>query len=191
NKKTIAMEEELARKAGQVVDRIVLLANAGNATAMRICAEWAKPGGNSRALALELPRITCADDAQLALDMVIDAFGAGEITVREFPPMPGSGHRPARTADHIAQMRQREQERRQIRGETHPSLLPRPVPDPLEPIFAAIDRGEDPFADDPGTPARETEGDPLYSPVNSHGEEASRTADEISAADAAPSAAAA
>src|SRR5215470_5779897 len=79
NKKTIAREEALAEQAEKAVDRIVYLAGGGHAAAMRICAEWVKPGGGSRALALELPRITCADDAQNAFDMVIDAFGRGEI----------------------------------------------------------------------------------------------------------------
>ena len=147
NKKTIAREEELAGRAERAVERIISLAGVGNAAAMRICAEWVRPGGNSRALALELPRITCADDARAALDMVIESFGCGEITVREFSPMLGSVDRMARVADRIAQMRKREQEGRQIRGELHPSLLPRQY-GPPDPIDAAIARGEDPFADD-------------------------------------------
>src|SRR5262249_22078403 len=94
-----------------------------------------------------------------------------------------------RIAERAQQMREREQERRQIRGETHPSLLPRPVPDPMEPLFAAINRGEDPFDDYPGTPAPEAEGESLYSPVNSNGGESSATAAARSPADAEPRAA--
>jgi Family of unknown function (DUF5681) len=86
NKKTIAREEELAKRAEKAVDRIIFFAGGGHAAAMRVCAEWLRPGGNSRALALELPRVTCADDAQAAFDMVIAEFGSGGITVRECRP---------------------------------------------------------------------------------------------------------
>jgi hypothetical protein len=47
NKKTIAMEEKLAEQAEKAVDWIVHLAQRGDAVAMRICAEWVKPGGTS------------------------------------------------------------------------------------------------------------------------------------------------
>jgi len=187
NKKTIAMEDKLAARAEQAVDRIIFLAGGGHAAAMRICAEWVRPGGNSRALALELPPVTCSDDALAALQTVLDAFGRGEITVRELPPMLAAVDRAVRIADRIAQMREREQEGRQIRGELHPDMLPRPDgrPDPLEPIFAAIARGEDPFADDAEAAAQAGEG---LSSVNS-GEEPSSAAGETSPVAAEPSAA--
>jgi Family of unknown function (DUF5681) len=178
NKKTLAREEKLAEQAEKAVDRIVFLAGGGHAAAMRICAEWLRPGGNSRALALELPRITCSDDAQAALDTVIASFGRGEITVREFSPMLGSVDRMARVADRIAQMREREQEKRQIRGELHPSLLPRQV-GPPDPLDAAILRGEDPFADEPEAPASPAGDEDLYFPVNSDGETSSAAAPEV------------
>jgi len=154
NKKTIAREEALADQAAKAVERIVFLAEGGHPTAMRICADWAKPGGNSRALALELPRVTCADDAQKAFDMVVEAFGEGEITVREFSPMLGSVDRMARIAERIQQNRERERERygaQRVHG-IHPDMIPKAPPgwtDPLEALKAAIERGEDPFPDDP------------------------------------------
>ncbi|MBV8754575.1 MAG: hypothetical protein JO328_17080 [Hyphomicrobiales bacterium] len=169
NKKTLEREEKLAARAERAVERIISLAGVGNAAAMRICAEWVRPGGNSRALALELPRITCSADAQAALDMVIESFGCGEITVREFSPMLGAVDRMARVADRIAQMRDRERVGRQIRGETHPSMLPRQV-GPPDPLDAAIARGEDPFADDEEPTPAPADHEGLYSPVNSDGE---------------------
>jgi uncharacterized protein DUF5681 len=163
NKKTLAMEEELAERAHEAVDRIVLFAKGGNATAMRICAEWVRPTGTNRPLELGLPEVQCSDDARVALNIVLAAFARGEITVRQFPVVLGGLERAVRIAERIQQMAEREQKGRQIRGETHPSLLPHPVPDPMEPIFAAIDRGEDPFPED----SAEATAESLYSPVNS------------------------
>jgi Family of unknown function (DUF5681) len=175
NKKTIAREEALADQAAKAVERIVFLAEGGHPTAMRICADWAKPGGNSRALALELPRVTCADDAQKAFDMVVEAFGEGAITVREFSPMLGSVDRMARIAERIQQNRERERERygaQRVHG-VHPDMIPKAPPgwtDPLEALKAAIERGEDPFPDDPVKSHYVATGERLYSPVNSDAE---------------------
>jgi hypothetical protein len=167
NKKTIAMEEELAARAHEAVDRIVLFAKGGNAAAMRICAEWVRPTGTNRPLELELPEVQCSDDARVVLNIVLAAFACGAITVRQFPVVLGGLERAVRIAERIQQLAEREQKGRQIRGETHPSLPPHPVPDPMEPIFAAIARGEDPFPEDAGAAEANGEGEALYSPVNS------------------------
>jgi hypothetical protein len=188
NKATISLEEELAKRAEKAVEKIVILAGVGNAAAMRICAEWVKPGGNSRALALELPRITCAADAQAALDMVIAEFGGGTITVREFTTMLGSVDRMARVAQRIATMREEEQERygnRRVHG-IHPDMIPKAPPgwtDPYEVLSAALDRGENPWPDDPEKYAyvmggEVLTGEPLHSPVNSDGASLPRVAGE-------------
>jgi hypothetical protein len=120
NKKTIAMEEELAERAHEAVDRIVLLAKGGNATAMRICAEWVRPTGTNRPLELELPEVHCSDDARAALNIVLAAFARGEITVRQFPVVLGGLERAVRIAERIQQLAEREQKGRQIRGENPP-----------------------------------------------------------------------
>src|ERR1043166_8915220 len=173
NKKTIAMEEKFAEQAQKAVDDILLLSGGGHPVAMRICAEWVRPTGTNQALGLELPPVECADDAQAALQTVLAAFGRGEMTVRQLPVMLASVDRAVRIAERIVQLRQREWEGMRTRGETHPSMLPHPVPDPMEPIFAAIARGEDPFPDDPAPAAREANQEGLHSPVNS-GEESLR-----------------
>jgi Family of unknown function (DUF5681) len=133
NKATIAREQELARKAAKAAESIVFLAGRGDPVAMRICAEWAQPSGTNRSPALELPPITCSDDAQIALDTVLVAFGDGALTSRELPVVLGGVERAVRIADRIHQMREREREGRQIRGELHPGMLPRPTgkPDPF------------------------------------------------------------
>jgi hypothetical protein len=171
NKKTIAMEEEIAKHAEEALDVIVQRARGGDPTCLRLLAERIVPTGTNRPLALELPKVECADDAQVAFNMVIEAFGRGEITVREFSPMLGSVDRMARVAERIQQNREREHERykaQRVHG-IHPSMIPKPTgePDPLEPILAAIERGEDPFPDDPVRSAYVVHGEDLYSPVNS------------------------
>jgi Family of unknown function (DUF5681) len=187
NKKTIAMEEELAQRAEKAVGWIIHQAERGHAVAMRICAEWVKPGGTSRALALELPKVSCAADAQVALDMVIEAFGRGEITVREFPPMLGAVDRMARVAERIQQNREREHERykaQRVHG-VHPDMIPKPTgePDRLDAIMAAVERGEDPFPDDPAKSAYVMNGEGLYPPVNFENEACGLATPEAGASD--------
>jgi hypothetical protein len=171
NKKTIAMEERLAANADEAVEIIMRLARGGHPAAVRALADRVLPTGTNRPLPLELPNVSCADEAQVALDTVIAAFGRGEITVREFSPMLGSVDRMARVAERIQQNREREHERYKalrVHG-IHPSMIPKPTgePDRMEPILAAIERGEDPFPDDPAASAYVATGERLYSPVNS------------------------
>jgi Family of unknown function (DUF5681) len=158
NKKTIAMEEIFAATAEETAKYIVARAQCG------ICMERTPP-------ALELPPVQCAADAQKALNMVIEAFGRGAITVREFPSMIAAVERMTRTAERIQALREGEDERyanQRVHG-LHPSLIPKPTgePDRYEALVAAIERGEDPFPDDPVKSAYVLAGEDLYSPVNS------------------------
>ena len=165
NKKTLAMEEIFAATADETAKFIVARAQCGNATAMRICVERTPP-------ALELPPVQCAADAQKALNMVVEAFGRGAITVRAFPSMIAAVERMTRTAERIQELREREDERhakRRVHG-VHPDMIPKVPPgwtDPLETINAALERGENPFPDDPEKYAYVMGGEDLYSPVNS------------------------
>src|ERR1043166_9065026 len=165
NKATIAREEQLAQKAAKAADSIVFLAGHGNPVAMRICAEWARPSGTNRSPALELPPITCSDDAQVALDTVLAAFGDGALTSRELPVVLGGVGGAGRIADRIQQMRAREREGRQIRGELQPGMLPKPTgePDPLVEALRAA--GED--VPEYLATAHDLALAGLYSPVNS------------------------
>jgi hypothetical protein len=167
NKKTIAAEELLGEKAKAMVERIIFLAEGGHPMALRLCMEAVMPKGADRPLALELPRVRCADDADAAFDIVIDAFGRGTLSTREFNHMLAAVGRMARTTHQIQDLRERERDRPGRKWELHPSMLPHPVPDPLEPILAAIERGEDPFPDHPGWEEGRPKGAGLHSPVNS------------------------
>jgi hypothetical protein len=171
NKKTIAMEEELAEHAKEAVEIIMRRVRGGDPTCLRLLMARIMPTGTDRPLALELPEVRCAKDAQQALNMVIEAFGRGAITVREFPTMLGSVDRMARVAQRIETMRAEEHERyskQRVHG-VHPDMIPKAPPgwtDPMESYLAAIARGEDPDADDPAPPADDLSGENLYSPVN-------------------------
>src|ERR1051326_6582355 len=199
NKETVAREEELARKAAKAAESIVFFAGRGDAVAMRIVAEWARPSGTNRSPGLELPPITCSDDAQVALDTVLVAFGDGALTSRELPVVLGGVERAVRIADRIQQMRAREREGRQIRGELQPGMLPKPTgePDPLVEalraagedvpeylaaahdlalagLYSPVNSGTSAGADRSASAAvtNDMAGDGLYSPVNSNADPA-------------------
>src|SRR5262249_18579951 len=111
---------------------------------------------------------TCSDDAQIALDTVLVAFGDGALTSRELPVVLGGVERAVRIADRIQQMREREREGRQIRGELQPGMLPRPTgkPDPL--LVARRAAGEEVPAYWAAASDENEHGHVrLYSPVNS------------------------
>jgi hypothetical protein len=77
----------------------------------------------------------------------------------------------ARVAERIQQNREAEQERykaQRVHG-VHPSMIPKPTGEigRYEALLATIERGEDPFPDDPVKSAYVMGGEDLYSPVNS------------------------
>src|SRR6266568_4967224 len=143
NKATIAREQELAERASKAVRDIIDWAQRGHAVAMRIVAEWARPSGTNRSPALELPPIACSDDAQAALQTVLEAFASGALTSRELPVVLGGLERAVRIADRIQQMREREGAGRQIRGELHPDMMPKPTGEPDPFVDALRAAGED------------------------------------------------
>jgi hypothetical protein len=165
NKKTIAAEELLGEKAKAMVERIIFLAEGGHPMALRLCMEAVMPRGADRPLALELPRVRCADDADAAFDIVIDAFGRGTLSTREFNHMLAAVGRMARTTHQIQDLRERERDRPGRKWELHPSMLPHPVPDPLEDALRAAGGGDPIYS--PADPANRMPDEDLYSPVNS------------------------
>jgi hypothetical protein len=185
NKKTIAMEEMFAATAQETAKFVIARAQCGDATAMRICMERTPP-------AFELPPVRCAADVQKAFDQVIDAFGRGAITMRAFPAMIAAVERMTRTAERIQALREGEDERyanQRVHG-LHPSLIPKPTgePDRYEALAAAIERGEDPFPDEPVKSAYVLAGEDLYSPVNSHPAPAAQETPATPAAEDTPAA---
>jgi hypothetical protein len=112
NKKTLAIEEMLAEQAEAAVKKILRMAEEGDPTAMRLCMERMSPTGANRSLALELPPVNGADDAEAAVRLVLDAFGSGEISIKELTHMLAAVDRLVRVGENIEQMRHSEKFRR-------------------------------------------------------------------------------
>jgi hypothetical protein len=194
NKKTVAIEEMLAEQAEAAVEKIVKMAEDGDPTAMRLCMERMNPTGANRRLALELPGIKSADDAQAAVQRVLDAFGSGEISIKELTHMLAAVDRLVRVGGNIDQMRysenvRREADRQDWEIDNHwPPYHDTPAAEalaagrcmcpcrrdqPNAPCAAKTGKYRDPHSSDangcviPVAPAREGNGDGLYSPVNS------------------------
>jgi hypothetical protein len=135
---------------------------------MRLCMEAVMPKGADRPLALKMPRVRCADDAEAAFDLVLDAFERGVLSAREFTHMLGGVGRMARLAEQIQQLHEREAARGGARRtwELHPSMLPKGGPDPLEGVLRAAGGGTPVYSPADFRPATGgAEGEGLYSPV--------------------------
>jgi hypothetical protein len=113
NKKTIAVDEMLAEQTEAAVQKILKKAEDGDPTAMRLCMERMSPTGANRRLGLELPRINGVDDADAAVQLVLDAFAREEISIRELACMLAAVDRLVRLGDHVEQMRFNEKFRRE------------------------------------------------------------------------------
>src|SRR5215470_7757792 len=83
NKKTIAMEEELAQQAQTTVRNILERADRGEPAAMRLCMERVLPTGTNRPLPIEVPPVNEADDLTGAARVVMKACADGEMSARE------------------------------------------------------------------------------------------------------------
>jgi hypothetical protein len=180
NKKTIAVDEMLAEQTEATVQKILKMAEDGDPTAMRLCMERMSPTGANRRLALELPRIKAADDADAAVQLILDAFGREEISIRELTCMLAAVDRLVRVGDHVEQMRfnenfRREAERRDWETDHHfPPYHDTPAAAASETTgkyrAAGGERLHSPVNSagaDSTAPAREGNGNGLYFPVNS------------------------
>ena len=113
NKKTLAIEEMLAEQAEAAVKKILRMAEEGDPTAMRLCMERMNPTGANRPLALELPPVKGADDAEAAVRLVLHAFAGGEISIKELTHMLAAVDRLVRVGESITQMRHSEKFQRE------------------------------------------------------------------------------
>jgi Family of unknown function (DUF5681) len=83
NKKTLAVEAELQEQAAEAAKNLIERAKNGDLAAMRMCLDRFAPTGRNRPVAIELPVIKTAEDAELALTVVTDELAAGELTIAE------------------------------------------------------------------------------------------------------------
>jgi len=83
NKKTLALEAAYEAKAEEAVNDIMERAKSGDPAAMRLCMERAVPAGRHRRFAFALPRIRTPEDAEAAIDAVMDGLAEGVLSLSE------------------------------------------------------------------------------------------------------------
>src|ERR1700738_3380018 len=83
NKKTLALEAAYEAKAEEAVNDIMERAKSGDPAAMRLCMERAVPAGRHRRFAFALPRIRTPEDAEAAIDVVMDGLAEGGLSLPE------------------------------------------------------------------------------------------------------------
>ena len=83
NKKTLAFEAAYEAKAEDAVRDIMERSKGGDPAAMRLCMERAVPTGRNRRIAFGLPRIRTPEDAEAAIELVVDGLAEGVLTLAE------------------------------------------------------------------------------------------------------------
>ena len=83
NKKTLALEAAYEAKAEEAVNDIMERAKSGDPAAMRLCMERAVPTGRHRRFAFALPPISTPEDAEAAIDAVMDGLAEGVLSLPE------------------------------------------------------------------------------------------------------------
>src|SRR5215472_15609569 len=81
NKKTLAIEAAYEAKAEAAVNDIMERAKTGDWAAMRLCMDRAVPAGRHRRFAFALPRIRTPEDAEAAIDVVMDGLAEGVLSL--------------------------------------------------------------------------------------------------------------
>jgi hypothetical protein len=152
NKKTLALQEAFEAKAEEVVDDVIARAKNGQPAAMRLVMERAVPMGRNRRIAIDLPVITTADDAEAALAVVMAELAAGNLAVHELSSLLHAIERALRLAERIWKMRQREREWQQVEAVAQSTA--ETAHDPTVPAAAAAAKSAD------------RSGERLYFPVN-------------------------
>ena len=83
NRATLAAEALLEGEAEALTRKAVELALAGDVTALRLCMERLVPPRKERPVCLNLPPINSPEDAQRAVNVVLEAVAGGQITPSE------------------------------------------------------------------------------------------------------------
>jgi Family of unknown function (DUF5681) len=169
NKKTLAVEAAYDAKAEQAVSDIMERAKTGDWAAMRLCMDRAVPIGRRRRFAFSLPRIRTPEDAEAAIDAVMDGLAEGVLSLEDVAELLRIVQRLLELADVI-------RERKRLRE----FLSTRPPQQALREAVAEIvaangrnaallrDDGDDHDGDDEETDAQ-ADDESLYFPVNEQG----------------------
>ena len=105
NKKTLALEAAYEAKAEEAVNEIMQRAKNGDRAAMRLCMERAVPTGRHRRFAFALPRIRTPEDAEAAIDVVMDGLAEGVLSLPEVGELLRLVERLLEMADSIQEMK--------------------------------------------------------------------------------------
>jgi hypothetical protein len=161
NKTTLAFQAAFEAEAEGAVKNVVERSKNGHPTAMRLCMERAVPAGRHRRLAFRLPRIRTPADAEAAIDVVMDGFAEGGLTLEEVSALLNLVERLLGLAEGIAHKKKmRAKYGHDIEDEETAAVAGGPTADASQDELSAPDVDT---AEPTGDPAA-----PLYSPVN-HG----------------------
>jgi hypothetical protein len=83
NKKTLAFEAAFEAQAEEAVHSIMERAKGGERVAMRLAMERAVPAGRHRRIAFGLPAVRTPEDAEAAIEAVMDGLAEGALTLAE------------------------------------------------------------------------------------------------------------
>src|ERR1700720_2204897 len=83
NKKTLALAAAYEAKAEEAANDVMERAKSGDPAAMRLCMERVAPAGRHRRFAFALPRIRTPEDAEAAIDAVMDGLAEGVLSLPE------------------------------------------------------------------------------------------------------------
>ena len=83
NKRTLAAESLFDRDATTIIEQLITLAKEGDIAAIRMCIDRIFPRPRDVAVAFELPPMTTAADAVVAMGAVVQAIGDGDLSAHE------------------------------------------------------------------------------------------------------------
>ena len=89
NKAAALLAGRLDSEWQAVADSLVTAAKAGNAAAAKAVLDRVAPRSNGRTISLDLPRIVTLEDVDAAVDTVLDAVAAGQVTPQEAATVSG------------------------------------------------------------------------------------------------------
>jgi Family of unknown function (DUF5681) len=131
NKKTLAVEAAYEAKAEEAVNDIMERAKSGDPAAMRLCMERSVPIGRHRRFAFALPRIRTPEDAEAAIDAVMDGLADGVISLADVTEL-------LRIVERLLQMAERIGEMKRVRDLIARRPPVEPDQDAVQEAFAGV-----------------------------------------------------
>jgi Family of unknown function (DUF5681) len=83
NKRTLAAESMFDRDGAEIIEQLIALAKDGDIAAIRLCVDRICPRQKERPVSFELPPMTTAADAVVAMGAIMQAIGDGDLGAHE------------------------------------------------------------------------------------------------------------